>query len=208
MNVLEQFGVIPIDFSALETVFGQYKSIPDKVARLKKSGQLIRLKKGLYILSPEIHKKRISKELIANHLYGPSYISFENALSFYKLIPERVYSIRCLTTKRSKKFKTPFGHFEYFSCEEEYFKIGINQEVYEGNYAFLIACPEKAVCDMITKTPRLRIQSVKAMRAFLEEDLRIDLSDIKNFNAGIIKECIKKGKKKNELVQLYKLLKI
>jgi predicted transcriptional regulator of viral defense system len=76
MNVLEQFGVIPIDFFAFETVFGQYKSILDKVARLKKSGQLIRLKKGLYILTPEIHKKRISIELIANHLYGPSYISF------------------------------------------------------------------------------------------------------------------------------------
>lgn len=53
---------------------------------MEKSGQLIRLKKGLFVASPDIHRMTISKELIANHLYGPSYISFENALSFYKLL--------------------------------------------------------------------------------------------------------------------------
>jgi hypothetical protein len=52
MNMLEQFGIIPIDFSALETVSGQYKSIPDKAAKPKKSGELIRRKKrAMYIIS-------------------------------------------------------------------------------------------------------------------------------------------------------------
>ncbi|MDP3643299.1 MAG: hypothetical protein Q8S54_08945, partial [Bacteroidota bacterium] len=89
MNVLEQFGIVPIDFITLVAVLGEYRYPGDKVSKMEKKGELIRLKKGLFVVSPNIHRMTISKELIANHLYGPSYISCENALSFYKLIPER-----------------------------------------------------------------------------------------------------------------------
>jgi len=207
MNILEQFGIIPIDFSTLASAFSEYKSLHDKVANMEKNGELIRLKKGLYVVSPVIHRKTLSKELIANHLYGPSYISFENALSYYGLIPERVYSMRSMTTKRGKKFTTPFGIFEYIFSKEDYFHIGINQEIIRENYAFLIASPEKALCDLIVTTSRLRIQSVKAMREYLEEDLRIDIPITKNFNMEIITQCIENGMKQNELNKLFKLLK-
>ena len=91
MKSIEQFGIIPVDFAALATVFDSYKFPKDKISNLVKKGDLIRLKKGSYVVSPKIHNQSISNELIANHLYGPSYVSFESALSFYKLIPERVY---------------------------------------------------------------------------------------------------------------------
>ena len=71
---------------------------------------------------------------------------------------------------------------------------------------FLIATPEKALCDMILCTRNLRIQSVKAMQIYLEEDLRIDMLAIKKYNTDIIKSCIVIGKKRTELKQLLKLL--
>lgn len=207
MKSIEQFGIIPVDFAALATVFDNYKFPKDKISNLVKKGDLIRLKKGSYVVSPKIHNQPVSKELIANHLYGPSYISFESALSFYNLIPERVHTIRSMTIKRSRKFSTPLGNFEYITAPNEYFKIGIQQNIINKDYAYLIASPVKALCDIIVATSRLRIQSVKAMQEYLEEDMRIDFSVIDNLNIEIIRQCIASGKKKTELTQLYKLLK-
>jgi predicted transcriptional regulator of viral defense system len=204
MNKLEQFGIIPVDFATLASIFSDYRFPKDKIAGLEKSGDLIRLKKGTYIVSPKIHNQHISKELIANHLYGPSYVSFESALSFYGLIPERVYNIHSMTIKRARTFPTPIGTFEYTTAEKRYFEIGIHQKIIEARYAWLIASPEKALCDIIVATPLLRIQSVKALQTFLEEDLRVDLSMIKNFDAEIVRRCMACGKKKTAFTQLYK----
>ena len=206
MNVLEEFGIVPIDFPALVTVLGDYKYPKDKVSKMEGKGELIRLKKGLYVVAPDVHHMTISKELIANHLYGPSYISFENALSFYQLIPERVHTIRSLTLKRARNFSTPIGNFEYVSAQKNYFGIGIRQEIVNDRYAYLIASPEKALCDIIYATPGLRLQSVKAMQVYLEEDLRIDLSAIETFDTEIVRQCMVAGRKKTELTQLCKLL--
>ena len=206
MNVLEEFGIVPIDFPALVTVLGDYKYPKDKVSKMEGKGELIRLKKGLYVVAPDVHHMTISKELIANHLYGPSYISFENALSFYQLIPERVHTIRSLTLKRARNFSTPIGNFEYISAKKNYFGIGIRQEIVNDRYAYLIASPEKALCDIIYATPGLRLQSVKAMQVYLEEDLRIDLSAIETFDTEIVRQCMVTGRKKTELTQLCKLL--
>ncbi len=206
MNALSQFGVIPINYDILLSVFVNYKSPKDKIVALVKSGTLIRLKKGLFVVAPKIHKQRLSKELIANHLYGLSYLSLESALSYYGLIPERVYSTRSVSLKRAKQFSTPIGDFSYITVPNVYYSIGIRHEIINNQYAFLIASPEKAICDMIITTPGLRLQSVKAMQNYLEEDLRIDFSNVETYDAEIIKRCIAKGRKKTELRQLYKFL--
>ena len=206
MNVLEQFGIIPIDFATLVSVLSQYKSPDDKVASLEKKGELIRLKKGLFVVSPDVHRQVLSVELIANHLYGPSYITFEKALSFYKLIPERVHTTRSMTIKRARNFTTPLGNFDYVTAKADYYRIGIRTNIINDKLAYLIASPEKAICDMISTTQGLRLQSVKAMQTYLEEDLRIDFSAIAAFDTEVVRQCIETGKKKTELLQLYKFM--
>ncbi len=162
---------------------------------MEKRSEIIRLKKDLYVNN----NVAISKELISNHLYGVSYISLETALAYYGIIPERVYAVRSMTTKRAKSFSTPLGNFEYKTVPADYFNIGLRQEIIENQYAFLIASPTKAICDMIVATPNLRIQSVKAMQKYLTEDLRIDVEVLKNLDKEIVRECVEVGKKKNEL---------
>src|SRR5690554_8161488 len=110
---LARFGNIPVEYATLTSVLGGYRSAKDKITSLEKSDQLIRLKKGLYVVAPDYSKMEISRELIANHLYGPSYLSLESALSYYGLIPERVYNVRSVTAKRARKYSTPLGAFEY-----------------------------------------------------------------------------------------------
>lgn len=98
MEVLEQLGVIPVDYAVLRSLFSEYKFPKNKIALLEHEGKLIRLKKGMYIVSPDVSKSLLSVELIANHLYGPSYVSMEIALRYYGLIPEQVFTVRSATT--------------------------------------------------------------------------------------------------------------
>ncbi len=205
MNILEKFGTIPLDYSTLVSILPSYKSPKDKIAALEKSGQIIRLKKGLFVVSPLVHHLPISKELIANHLYGPSYISLETALSSYGMIPERVFSIRSIATKRAKQFDTKLGVFDYSTVSEAYYKIGIKQNKTNKGYSFLIASPEKALCDLIITTARLRLQSVKAIEIYLEENLRLDLSSNK-LDAEVVRQCIEVGRNKIELRNLLKYI--
>jgi hypothetical protein len=206
MENLKKFGVVPVNNSVLASVFDGYKSPNDKMSSLMRAGNLIRLKRGLYVVSPVLSGNKLSRQLVANHLYGPSYVSLESALSFYGLIPERVYAVRSITSRRAKSFSNPLGHFEYLTVPESYFAIGVKQEIVNDEYAFLIASPEKAVCDMIVTNRNFRIQSVKAMQKYLFEDLRVDFSGLTSINLQIIKDCIDKGKKQLELSILLKTL--
>lgn len=160
----------------------------------------------MYVVSTDLSQQKLSRELTANHLYSPSYVSLESALSYYSLIPEKVYSVRSVTTKRAKWYNTPLGYYDYSKVPENYFSIGIRQEIINDSYSFLMATPEKAIMDMIVTTRNFRIQSVKAMRHFLEDDLRIELSAIESFNTDIINRCIETNTKKLELQILLKLV--
>ncbi|WP_457749721.1 type IV toxin-antitoxin system AbiEi family antitoxin domain-containing protein, partial [Sulfurimonas sp.] len=90
-----------------------YNRVNDKVVQLKNKGILTALKSGLYLYNPVYDEALVSKEIIANLLLGPSYISFDYALWYHGLIPESVHEIQSATTKRSKSYNTPFGVFSY-----------------------------------------------------------------------------------------------
>jgi hypothetical protein len=187
-------------------MYSNLKRLDEKVSELERKGLVLRVKRDLYVVPPKVHNQEISSELVANHLYGPSYISLESALSYYGLIPERVYVMHSVCTKLNKQYDTPLGHFEYVKVPCKYYPIGVSQEIINNSYSFLIASPEKALCDKILATPYLRIQSVKAMNEYLEEDLRFEMSALSSFHSDIVEECIEFGKKKTELTQLLKLL--
>ena len=206
MERLKTIGIIPINKDILYSLYGDLKRPDEKASELERKGLVIRVKRNLYVVAPKVHNQTISTELVANHLYRPSYISLESALAYYGLIPERVYTMRSVTTKLHKQYDTPLGHFEYIKVPAKYYPIGVRQEIIDNSYAFLIASPEKALCDKIATTPNLRLQSVKAMREYLEEDLRFEMSALSSFNSDIVEECIEYGKKITELTQLLKLL--
>jgi hypothetical protein len=206
LNSLLPFANIPIDYAVISDLFANYRSPKDKIATLEKIGMLIRIKKGVYVISPQITKSKLSVELIANHLYGPSYVSLHSALSYYGLIPERVHIITSVTTKRAKRFTNSLGTFDYETISTDYYSVGIRQQTTEAGHFFLIASPEKAVCDLIQASSGLRLQSSKAMLSYLEDDMRIDLAMLQNWDKDIIRQCIETGKKKTTLSFLLKIL--
>jgi hypothetical protein len=206
MQQLKQFDIVPFNHSALLEILKHYKSPNDKISQLIKKSEIIKLKKGLYINGVQYHSNPISKELIANLIYGPSYISLESALSFYGLIPEKVFTFQSITTKRARKFKTPLGLYNYFKCKPEYFPIGVVQKKVVNEYNFLIAAPSKALCDKLVFTKNLKIISKKGMKEYLLEDLRIDQEDLKSLDLSIIKMCLNNGKKSRKIELLYEIV--
>ena len=205
MGNLSQFGIIPVDYALLRSFFSEYSSPRNKIANLEIAGKLIRLKRGLYVVSPDETGRLLSTELIANHIYGPSYISMESALRYYGLIPESVHVIRSMTTKRSRMFENTISRFEYINCNEEYYPIGINQNI-SDDISFLIATPEKAISDLIAYTPSVRPRFIKSLLSYLKEDIRLDMDAFYRMNINIFRECADVGKKKNDLTNLIKLL--
>lgn len=131
MEVLEQLGIVPVDIAVLRSLFPAYKFSNDKIQALEDTGKLIRLKKGLYVRAPK--NELLSLELIANHLYGPSYVSMENALRYYGLIPEQVPSMRSLTPRRSKTFENPLGRFQYTHVDQAYLRPEIQDAARHQN---------------------------------------------------------------------------
>lgn len=202
---LEHIGNIPVSTSAVASLFPEMKAGNQKVRNLEAAGQIIRLKKGLYVVSPKVSRVALSTELIANHLYAPSYVSKQTALRYYGLIPEAVFTTQSMTVKHSRNFETPVGRFEYQSIAREAFSIGITY-INKQSYSFLIATPEKALCDMIANSPKVNLRYLKDVEIYLEEDIRMDIEDFRNMDVTFFEHYAQAGKKAKSVTTLIKYL--
>ena len=205
-NPLVKLGNVPVQTGTIAACFDYLSSPSEKIRALEKDGQLIRLKRGLYVVSSEVSGKPVNACLCANHIYGPSYVSQQWALRWYGLIPERVYTMTSVTTKRTRMFENSLGRFTYEQVKSEYFAIGVNG-VEEDGITFMMASREKALCDLILHDTYLPQQSVKGLWQYLEEDIRFDVDELATFDVSIIEACAKSGRKENILNNLIKILK-
>lgn len=205
-NPLSQLGNIPVTAAALESLFPHIKSGNQKIRQLELGRQIIRLKRGLYVCSPDITGKPLSTELIANHIYAPSYISMYSALRYYGLIPEAVYAVQSMTLKHSRDFDTPLGRFEYTYIPKDAFPIGL-KSIEKDGYAFVMARPEKALCDLIANSSHVNLRYMKEAERYLVEDIRMGLDDFRQMDATILEACAAVCKKEDSIKTLIKLLK-
>ena len=205
MDPLTSLLNIPIDNTLIGNLFPEISGKNQKVHELEKAGKIVRLKRGLYVVSPEVNGVPVSTELIANHLYGPSYVSMLSALRYYGLIPETVYIVQSMTIKHSRSFENTFGQFQYFSCNRDYFSVGLSQET-NGKHSFVIASPEKALCDLIVNTTGLNFRYKKEVLECLEYDFRFDMEAFSHLNPEVFRQCASLGKKKKTLLLLAKIL--
>lgn len=205
MKRLAEIGNVPVSGSLLASLYPEISAGNKKVAKLESDGCLIRLKRGLYVISPEISGRSLSLELIANAVYAPSYVSMHSALRYYGLIPETVFTMKSVTIKHSRTFENAVGRFEYVLVSRDIFPIGITRQTV-GEAAFVIATPEKSLCDLISATSGLTLRyKVDALR-FLEDDLRLDMDSFARFRRDIFEEYVRVGKKQESIRTLLKLL--
>ncbi len=145
----------------------------DKVRRMLAAGDIIRLRKGLYLFAERFRREPICRELLANLIHGPSYVSLEYALSFHGLIPERVEVVTSVCTGRSRRFGTAVGTFTYRSLTAERYSWGA-EVVSTQSGSFLMASPAKALADKVWTDKRFAGARTSDFESYLFEDLRID----------------------------------
>lgn len=206
-RTIKDYTDAPLTRSLLLEILREYKSPNDKISELIKNGELISLRRGIYVPGPKTDLPLPDSFLIANHLRGPSYVSLESALSYYGFIPERTLEISSVTVKPSKKYKTPVGRFGYQKLPTPYYSYGIRMVQLTHKQTALIASPEKAICDKIILTSKINLRSVKQARAFLLEDLRIDENLLRALDVEIIISWLEETPKKSSLKTLILTLK-
>ena len=203
---LMQFAGIPVSGAAIRSCFPDLASPEKKVQALEKSGELIRLKRNLFIVNKELTGKETDARLCANHIYGPSYVSFQWALRHYGMIPEQVFLMTSATTKRTRSFETPLGNFNYMQVPAPYFPIGVECWEDQG-ISFLMATREKALCDTILLDDFVPRQSIKSLVAYLEEDIRLDMDILAELDTDIIEQCSCIGRKSQIFRNLIRIIK-
>jgi hypothetical protein len=201
-DAILEYAEEPLPRQIMMDLLKEYKRPNDKINELVKKGELTTVKKGLYVAGPGISITKPEPFLVANHLWGPSYLSLDAALSYWGLIPERVYEISSMTTKTSKSYKTPLGRFRYFHAPLPYYSFGIKSVELTPRQVVLIASPEKALCDKIITTSGILLRSSRQVREYLIDDLRIDEEMLHKLDLGAISTWIKDAPKKRSLSTL------
>lgn len=160
----------------------EYSNKNTKISREVKNGNLIKIINGLYETN-----SNVNGYLLAGSIYGPSYLSFDFALSYYGLIPEKVIAYTSATCKKKKKkrYDNNFGTYLYRDVPTEVYPLGI-EILQEEEYFYQIAIPEKALCDKLyTLSP---IKNMTELENVLFNDLRIDKEEFNNLNIQNVEE--------------------
>jgi len=174
------------DYQTLTQVLGSsYSKTRDVTARLAKEGVLIRIRKGLYTFAEELRRHPVSREYLANLIYGPSCVSLDYALGYYSLIPEKVLTVTSVCMGRSREFSTPFGVFSYRMLKQERYSTGISI-VRTRNVSFMMASAEKALIDKVWTDGRVGRTAPGHWKKYLEDDLRIDTDMLSVFSMNAI----------------------
>lgn len=203
---VERFAEEPLSLQVMLSLLKDYKRPYDKIHELVAKGDLTAIKNGLYVPGPKLRVLGPESLLLANHIWGPSYVSLETALSHWGLIPERVYEITSATTKRAKKYKTPLGRFSYHHLPLPYYAFDIKSVKLTSKQTVLIASSEKALCDKIILTTGVRLRSTKQVQEFLIDDMRIDEETLRNLDAAKIKSWLPHAPKASSLAEFIKTI--
>lgn len=153
LNIIEQIrGNIPQDILTDDILVNLWEGSPDSrygaIKRAIAKGELVHIKRGLYCLAKRYQRKSLNLFELAQWIYGPSYISFESALSYHGCIPESVYAVTSACSRNAKEFHTPYGIFTYKRIPYPMLYLGVAR-VKSENDTFFMASPLKAVVDYV-----------------------------------------------------------
>jgi predicted transcriptional regulator of viral defense system len=173
------------------------KFYPSRLSQWQEKGYIKKLRRGYYVFADtSLNEEKLF--LIANHLYSPSYVSLESALSYYGLIPEGVYSITSVGTKKTARFQTPVADFVYRNIRPQLL-FGYHLKKIAGQ-GYKIAEIEKAVLDYLYLNPHIVREADFHEWRFNSEEF------ILHADIGKLREYAKSSYRKSFCVRLEKLI--
>lgn len=185
LNISRSSGPDIVDYQQVTSMLEGYAKPRDRISALLKKEELVRVRKGLYVLGERYRRSPVVREQLANVIYGPSYVSLDYALSYHGMIPERIEEMTSVTTGKMRRFETPFGIFTYRPLPVERYEPGI---IWGGSAPsrFLIASPEKALIDKVWCDKRFKPGRKADFSDYLFDDLRIEPSRLVDLDADLL----------------------
>jgi len=162
----------------------EYASPKSKLTQMIKKGEVIQIVRGVYSTSNDDPRLPV-----ASMIYSPSYISFETALDYHQMIPERTYAVMSagFHLNKDKRFDTPFGRYSFHYLPDAVFPLALEPAEANG-YGFRLATKEKALCDTLYKIRR--IKGKKAIDDLLFADLRFEEQEIESLDWQLISDIV------------------
>lgn len=126
-----------------------YQQTHNRIQQLKKNGWLIRIKRGMYAVNDLSSRGylSISPFVIANLLVPDSYVSFEAALHYRGMFDQYVQQFSSVSLKQYNQTGLESIQYQFIKCQKKFF-VGWEEAEIE-NMTTKIACPEKALVDLI-----------------------------------------------------------
>jgi len=122
------------------------------VNRALKAGELVRLKRGCYVLHPAVTGTRAHGFVVAQHLQPGSFVSLETALAWHGWIPEAVRLIASVMPGRRKAdYSVPlWGAFRFVPLAQHlgYGLVAVRRVELTGGIGW-VADPLRALLDLI-----------------------------------------------------------
>ncbi len=103
------------------------------IKRALRAGEIVRIHRGLYCLAEKYLRQKLDPLVLAQRIYGPSYISLETALSYHGWIPEAVYAVTSVSLDRSREFDTPLGRFSFTRVPQKTFYTEVSRVKKDGS---------------------------------------------------------------------------
>lgn len=157
-----------VDTNQLLFEYRNYQDPHHKIRSMVKKGALIPLKRGLYETDASC-----SGYILAYEMTGPSYLSFEYALSWYGMIPERTvtYTSAVFDKRKQIYFENQFGRYMYRDVPAAVFPYYYTRET-SGGRPYFIATKEKALCDQLSTLSPIR--GLRDFEEYLFDGMRLD----------------------------------
>jgi predicted transcriptional regulator of viral defense system len=151
-NELKEFPIFSLnDIKNIDPAFRRRR-----LNEWQDKGYIKKIIRGYYLFSDiGVDEEILFK--ISNQIYYPSYVSLQSALSYYNLIPESVYGITAISTRKTYHFNTTLGEFSFRSIKPQLF-FGYRL-IKNKNYFVKIASIEKALLDYFYLHPNLQTAS-------------------------------------------------
>jgi len=161
-----------------------YASPKSKLTQMIKKGEIIQIVRTVY--ADSLSEPKLAA---ASMIYSPCYISFETALAYHQMIPERVFEVKSagFQLKKEKHFDTPLGRYSFLYIPEAVFPWAV-QPAMEQGHGFRLATKEKALLDTLYK-----IRSVtrrKDLQDLLFDDLRLEEEAIMQLDWNVIQSLV------------------
>jgi len=173
------------------------------IKRWIKRGELVQLKKGLYVTKEYISNTseiKNYKEFIANSLKYPSYLSLQYVLQKHSILSEGVYAYTSITLKSKNVYENDLGKFIYRGISNKLF-LGYTIED-KGGYSIKEATKAKALFDYLYlklyRSKNITKSELLSLRLNIEQ---FNQSDLQEFDKYCILTEQKKFTKLKSLIE-------